>query len=43
MLPVDNASDVARVGDKYIAGREVRVPDSRYVEPLIFRDEPRNK
>ena len=31
MLPVDDACDVARVGDEYVAGREIRVADGRYI------------
>jgi hypothetical protein len=34
MLPVDDASNVARVGDEYVAKREVRVTDGRYVQLL---------
>jgi len=42
MLLVNDTSDVARVGDKYVARREVRVTDGRYVQLLCFRNEVRS-
>jgi hypothetical protein len=40
-LLINDASDAARVGDKYVTRREVRVTDSRYVQLLCFRNEMR--
>jgi hypothetical protein len=34
MLPVDDARDISRVGDEYLARREVRVAHRRYVQLL---------
>jgi hypothetical protein len=42
MLLVDDASDVARPRDEYVARREVRVTYGRYVQVLCFSNKVRN-
>ena len=39
MLPIDDANNVARVGDKCIARREVRVADRRSIQLFCSRNE----
>ena len=43
MLPVDDASDIARVGDEYNARREAGVTDGKCIQLLCFRNEVRTE